>query len=129
MFAFDVSLCEFSTLGPMKKCSVQSPSPPLSLVWSAGQTAAFKKQHTKCWFNQNANLAKLGFWYLWMSLLDKNVLPLNPLVLHCFQREKMGGTIIQHLLLHLKMRENFCMVGRCAGRTLENIQSRYLVAY
>jgi len=29
MFAFDVSLCGVSTLGPMKKCSIHSPCLPL----------------------------------------------------------------------------------------------------
>lgn len=37
-----------------------------------------------------------------MSLLDKNVLPLNLLVLHCFQRVEVGGAIIQHLEKHFE---------------------------
>lgn len=63
------------------------------------------------------------------SLLDKNVLSLNPLVLHCFQREAVGGTTVQHLLLHLKMRENFCMVRRCGWKVLWKIYNQDISWY
>ena len=57
------------------------------------------------------------------SLLDKKALPLNPLVLHSFQR-KGGETIFQHVLLHLKMGANFCMVGRCGWKVLWKIYNQ-----
>lgn len=106
MFAFDVSLCEISTFGANEEMhhSVSFPLPFLSRndQQVMSQTAVLKKKKaTKCWFSSKlTNLSKLGFWYLWMLLLDKNVLPLNLLVLHCFQREEVGGAIIQHLEKH-----------------------------
>ena len=57
------------------------------------------------------------------SLLDKKALPLNPLVLHSFQR-KGGETIIQHVLLHLKMGAHFCMFGRCSWKELWKIYNQ-----
>lgn len=63
------------------------------------------------------------------SLLDKNMLTSDPLVLHCFQR---GGrrSCYTASLLHLKTGEKFWNIGRCGWKsTLENTQSRYLMAY
>lgn len=57
MFAFDVSLCEISTFGANEEMqhSVSFPSPVLSRnafdQQVMSQTAAFKKQHTKCWIS------------------------------------------------------------------------------
>lgn len=65
-----------------------------------------------------------------MSSLDKNVLPLNPLVLHCFQRGG-GWGYNPASLLHLNKDGRKLLYGRemWLESTLENIQSRYLVAY
>lgn len=110
MFAFDVSLCEISTLGPMEKCSIHSPSLPFpqqKCVCSASRDfklLPFLKP-TKCWFSSKlmqmfrnwvSNICKC------FSLLDKNVWPLKSLGVYCFPKEKVDRTIIQHLLLHWK---------------------------
>lgn len=111
MFAFDVSLCEMSTLGPMEKRSTHSPSLPfpslsrnvfVSKSWV--QTAAFFKTYKmpiqlklmQMFRNWVSNICKC------FSLLDKNVWPLKSLGVYCFQKEEVDRTIIQHLWLRWK---------------------------
>lgn len=63
------------------------------------------------------------------SLLDKNVLPLNPLVLHCFQRE--GGWNYNPASFPTFKDGSKLLYGweMWLESTLENIQSRYFVSY
>lgn len=131
MFAFDVSLCEISTLGPMEKCSIHYPSLPHP---SAEMCLSVSREFRLLPFlnPQNADsVQNLQMFQNWVSdickcfsLLDKNVWPLKSLGLYYFQKEKVDKSIIQHLLLHWKDWWNLLEgLGDAAGKVLWKIHS------
>lgn len=64
------------------------------------------------------------------SLLDKNVWPLKSLGVYCFQKEGGQNYNPASLITLERLVKSFGRVGRCGWEnTLENIQSRYLMAY
>lgn len=74
MFAFDVSLCGISTLGPMEKCSAHSPLSLPSAEPCLSPSCEFKllpflNPQRLIQFKINANVLNLGFWYLWVFFL------------------------------------------------------------
>lgn len=138
MFAFDVSLCEISTLGPKEKCSIHYPSLPHP---SAEMCLSVSREFRLLPFlnPQNADsVQNLQMFQNWVSdickcfsLLDKNVWPLKSLGLYYFQKEKVDKSIIQHLLLHWKDWWNLLEgLGDAAGKVLWKIYNQeYLMAY
>lgn len=110
MFAFDVSLCEISALGPMEQHNLHAPSLPFPQQKRVCQQVVSSNcclflNPTKCWFS----LKLMQMFQNWVSdickcfsLLDTNVWPLKSLGLYCFQKEEVDRTIILHLLLHWK---------------------------
>lgn len=132
MFAFDVSLCEISTLGPMEQHNLHAPSLPFPQQNRVCQQVVSSNcclflNPTKRWFS----LKLMQMFQNWVSdickcfsLLDKNVWPLTSLGLYYFLKEEVDRTIILHLLLHWKDVKSFGRVGRCGWKELWKIYNQ-----